>query len=96
MPGAGFLAVGVLLLMALVWARREVIQVALLAFLFHVVPHFVYHAAHPAERLSATDNFLSTGSLGFMGVLATICLIAVSRRPPAPAGAPHVGREVMA
>jgi len=79
--GAGFLAVGVLALVAMVWAKREVIQVALVAYLFNVVPHFVYHLIHRAGGLSTTDRLLSVGNLGVEAALAVITLIVTSSRP---------------
>lgn len=77
--GAGFLAVGVALVAALVWAKREAIQVALVAFLVHTVPHFLYHLTHPVDELGAVDQVLSTGGLGVQWVLAIAVLVAVSR-----------------
>lgn len=93
--GAGFLAVGVLVLVAAVWARREVMQVAIVAYLFHVVPHFVYHATHPVD-LSAADKLLGIGSLGAQTALAVITLIAVSRKASTqPPHVPTVTQKVM-
>ncbi|MGH7856188.1 MAG: hypothetical protein ACREQY_02585 [Candidatus Binatia bacterium] len=92
--GSGFLAVGVLLLIAVLWTRREVTQVAFAAFLVEGIPHLLYHAIHPAELLSATDNVLSIGGLALMAAAAAVCLVAVSRS--AHTGASRVGEEVPA
>jgi hypothetical protein len=77
--GAGFLAVGVALLVAAVWMDRRVVQVALIAEVFHTVPHFLFHLAHPSSALSTLNKVISTGGLGFDCVVAVILLYAVSR-----------------
>jgi hypothetical protein len=76
--GAGFLAVGVALIVAAIWARRAAIQVALGALIVHDLPHFVYHATHPARALSGTDNALSIGGLAVIGLIAAVVLVAIS------------------
>lgn len=93
--GAGFLAVGVLALIAFVWARREVIQVAMAAYLFHVVPHFVYHLTHPVSELSTSDLVLGIGGLGLQMALAVVALIAVGIRPPAQPARERVAAETV-
>ncbi len=77
--GAGFLAVGVVLAVAALWQHREVVRVALIAFLVNDIPHFLYHVMHPADALGSTDKMLSTGGLGLLAVLALIALIASYR-----------------
>ena len=46
--GAGFLGVGVVLFLAVLWRERRVMQVALLGSLAHDLPHFMFHLLHPA------------------------------------------------
>ena len=76
--GAGFLAIGVLVVIALVWARREVIIAALAAALVHALPHFLYHVTHRPAGLGASDAVMSAASLGLVIGAAVICLIAVT------------------
>jgi DMSO/TMAO reductase YedYZ heme-binding membrane subunit len=84
--GAGFFAVGVLLLIALVWMRRELVIAAFAVVVAHTLPHFLYHLTHPVRVLSSTDTAMSTGGLGLVTVVAVICLVAVARRPATAAG----------
>jgi hypothetical protein len=78
--GAGFLAVGVLLLIAMVLVdRRVVVQAALATFLVQDVPHFVFHLVHH-EGLSAADKAAGIGGLGFDAVVAALLLLLVSRQ----------------
>src|SRR3954453_11961123 len=46
--GAGFLATGVVLLVAALWGNRPAIRIALLAFVAFTLPHAMYHSTHPA------------------------------------------------
>jgi len=79
--GAGFFVVGVIALVATIWMRREVIQVALAAVIAHELPHFLYHLTHRVGALSGTDTFLSTGGLALITAVAVACLVVVSRKP---------------
>ncbi len=68
-------------------------QIALLAFVVEVVPHFLFHATHPSDRLPIVDKVLSTGGLGLMATVALIVLIAITwTRGPSKHGA-RVGVE---
>jgi len=78
--GAGFFAVGVLLVIAFIWMRREVVQAGFAVVIAHDLPHFLYHLTHPAKALSGVDGLLSTGGLGLITAAALVCLIALSRR----------------
>ncbi len=78
--GVGFLAVGVVLLLAIVWMDARVIQAALLATLVHEVPHLFFHLFHTNEAIGSLDRLLSTGGLAFGVVLAVVMLVAVVRR----------------
>ena len=46
--GAGFLAVGIALAVA-VWMRRSALLVALIVLLAHAVPHLAFHVFHPVS-----------------------------------------------
>ena len=70
--GAGFLATGVALLAAAVWAQRSAVYVALLAFLALAVPHLVFHLRHPADALTGGEQLLSLALLGGPVVLAAV------------------------
>jgi hypothetical protein len=70
--GAGFVATGVVLLVAALWANRAAMIIALVAFTAFTVPHVVYHAARPSERLSGVENALNIGSLVNGLVLAMV------------------------
>jgi hypothetical protein len=84
--GAGFLAVGVLLVIAAVMIERTVVvQVALVTMLFHVVPHFLFHLVHH-EHLSAFDKAAGIGGLGLDALVAALLLVVMSRRTRAAAG----------
>ena len=87
--GAGFLGVGVVLAVALLWRERRIVQAALLGSLAHDVPHFLYHLLHPAHALSASDKAISTGGLAFGCVLAAGLLVWVSRSPAPTTVAPR-------
>jgi len=77
--GAGFFAVGVLLVIAVVWMHRDVIRAAFVVVIAHAFPHFLYHLTHPAKALSGADNALSTGGLAVVTAVAIVCLIALAR-----------------
>lgn len=70
--GAGFLATGVVLLMAAIWGNRAALRTALLAFVVFTAPHVLYHAVHPADALSASENIVNTGTLAVSLVLAIV------------------------
>jgi hypothetical protein len=70
--GAGFLATGIVLLVAALWANRAAIQAALLAYVAFTLPHVVYHAFHPADALTGLENVLTVVTLGSGLVLAGV------------------------
>ena len=75
--GAGFAAVGVLLVIAAVRMDRRAVQLALVALLVHEVPHLVYHLAH--GTLSGSDLVISDGGLALGVALAAAVLAYTSR-----------------
>jgi hypothetical protein len=80
--GAGFLAVGVALLLAGLLARREAVLVALIAFLVHAVPHLGYHAAHPSDLLTSGEDALNLVLLSAGPLAAAAILFVVLRSNP--------------
>ncbi len=76
--GVGFLAVGLVLLLATVWRDKRVVQAALLAAIVHGVPHLLFHLRHPNEALTGLDAATSNGSLAF-GTLVALVLLVLSR-----------------
>ena len=70
--GAGFLATGVALLVAAVWANRAAMSIALLTFVAFTLPHVVYHATHPADALTGFENALNVVTLTNGLVLAAV------------------------
>lgn len=87
--GAGFLAVGVLLVIAMVLVdHRVLVQAALVTFLVQDVPHFVFHLVHH-EGLSAGDKATAVGGLGFDAAVAALLLVVVSRNRAGIAGRPR-------
>ena len=47
-------------------------QVALAAYAAFTVPHVAYHAGHPADALSGTEDVLNVLSLGSGLILAAV------------------------
>lgn len=70
--GAGFVATGVALLVAAVWANRAAMGIALLAFAAFTLPHVVYHATSPSDALTGFENALNIVTLANGLVLATV------------------------
>jgi hypothetical protein len=77
--GAGFVAIGAMLLLAAAWLERRLVQAALVAYLAYAVPHFVFHLAN--------DHDLTTGAhiandvvLGIT-LLIAVSLLLLTRRP---------------
>jgi hypothetical protein len=68
--GAGFLAVGIVTLLAAVWLDRRVVQVAAIAVLVADGPHFLFHVLHPSGY-PVLDEIFGVGGLG------ALCLIAI-------------------
>lgn len=79
--GLGFLAVGVVLLLAAIWMERRVIQAALVAAFLHGLLHLLFHLVRPNEDLGSLDSALSNGGL-LLGVsVAAVLLVTVTRTP---------------
>ena len=79
--GAGFLATGVALLVAVVWANRGALRLALLTYVVFTVPHVVYHALHPADLLTGAEDAANTFLLASGLALAAVFAYGASVRP---------------
>lgn len=80
--GAGFLATGVALAVAAAWGRRSGVYLALLTYLAFAIPHFVYHAAHPAPGLTGAEDTRNVVLLGSGLLLALLFAWGARRRRP--------------
>jgi hypothetical protein len=78
---SGFLAVGVVLVIAIFWNDRRVRQLALIAYLAQGLPHVAFHVLHPADALGTGDRIASTGGLALGAAVAVLLLVSVSPRP---------------
>lgn len=76
---AGFLATGVLLLLGAWWGRRREVLMALVAYTFFAVPHFLYHLRHDAPGLSSAENTQSVLSVAFGAGAPIVLLLALWR-----------------
>lgn len=81
--GAGLLASGVIMIVALVWNRREVTILAAIGYLAFALPHFVFHVFNPADALTTAEDINGTGALGLAVVGAAVVLMWQWRRQPA-------------
>ena len=77
--GAGFIAIGVFMLLAATWPQRRLSQAALVAYLGYEVPHFVFHLAHDHE-LAAGAQVANSVVLGLTVVVAVV-LLGLTLRP---------------
>jgi len=87
--GAGFIAIGAMLLLAALWVERRLVQAALIAYLAYAIPHFVFHLAND-EVLSAGAHAVNDVVLAVSVILA-LALLALTfasrssgRTSPAP------------
>ena len=63
--GAGFLAVGVILVVGALVGSPLAMRLAALALLAHALPHFLFHVAHSPEHLTSAEK-----AVGIYGLLA--------------------------
>jgi hypothetical protein len=78
--GAGFLAVGLLLVVGAVIGTPLAMRLAALALLVHALPHFIFHVANSPEHLSGGDK--TAGTYGLLGeaVIGLITLLGAQPR----------------
>lgn len=72
--GAGFLATGVVLVVAAVWGRRAAVGLALVTYLVFAAPHLVFHAANPADGLSSAEDARNVFTLAIGTALPLVLL----------------------
>lgn len=77
--GVGFLAVGVVLLLAAVRMDIRVVQAASVAAVVHSAPHLLFHLRHPNDALDSIDTAFSNGGLAMGSLLALAILVVVTR-----------------
>ena len=78
--GSGFLATGLLVLIAGLCLRRDITVVATVGYLAFSLPHAVFHLQHSGEGLSTAQDALNVATLWLVVVLASAVLIAEVRR----------------
>lgn len=81
--GAGFVATGVVLLVAAIWGNRASVSTALLAYAVFTVPHVMYHAANPADALTGFEDLANVLALGSGLTLAGVFAWGLRPRPVA-------------
>lgn len=82
---AGLFAAGVAAALALCWRDRQVVIATMMSFLAFSGPHAVFHLAHPAEALSASEDVVNTVTLWLsVAIAAAIMLVAVRDTPRRP------------
>ena len=92
---AGFLATGVVLLVAAIWGNRASMSTALLAYAAFTLPHVLHHATNPADALTGLEDVANVLALGSGLILAG--LFAWGLRPGAVApGARSESRQSVA
>jgi hypothetical protein len=72
-------AAGVAAAIAVWWRRRDVVIVAMAAFLAFAFPHAVFHLAHPADALSGTQDLVSSVTL-WIAVAISVAVVMVAFR----------------
>ena len=84
--GAGFLAIGVVAILAAVWLDRRLVLTASAAVVVHAVVHLAFHLRHAHPTLGSVDTALSNGGLALSAAVAGAVLVAGVRtgRTPAP------------
>ena len=70
--GAGFLATGIVLLVAAIWGNRASLLTALVAYAAFTVPHVLYHATNPADALTGVEDLTNVLALGSGLILAGV------------------------
>ncbi len=73
--GAGLLATGVVMGLAAVWLRRDVIITAAFGYLVFSLPHFVWHLTNPSDALTTSENTVNDVSLAAAVVGAGVVLM---------------------
>jgi hypothetical protein len=77
--GAGFVAVGVGLVLAVAWWSRPTVQMATTLLAVHALLHFAFHLLHPDPDLATLDLVLGVWGLAAQGLVAVVLLVLASR-----------------
>lgn len=93
--GAGFVATGVVLLLAAWLADGRSAQLALVGFALFAVPHAAYHALNPAPGLTGAQDVQNALTLVFTAG-AAVALLVVVRRTAAVTRSTHEHQAVTA
>ena len=78
---AGLFASGLVAAVAAVWMKREVVIVAMAAYLAFALPHALFHLVNPADALTTAEDAVNVVSLAIAVVLAIAVMIESIRRP---------------
>lgn len=85
--GAGFLATGVIVMLAAWWADRRAAQVALVGYGAFAIPHAAFHALNPSPGLTGAEDLQNAVVLVATAAVTLGLLVVVGRRPsPQPDG----------
>ena len=81
--GAGFLAVGVVLIVGAMIGSPLAVRLAALALLVHALPHFLFHVTNSPAHLSRGDKAAGTYALLVEAIIGAVTLVAARprRRP---------------
>lgn len=73
--GAGLFASGLVMGLAALWPRRDVVVTAAVAYLGFSLPHVLWHVANPADPLTSSENAVNDLSLAAAVVGAGVVLL---------------------
>lgn len=76
--GSGYVGIGAVLLLAVLWPRREAVQIALIGFVVFSAPHLVVHLVEAGE-LTRTGYLVTTGAL-LLGTLVALWVLRLNQR----------------
>ena len=76
--GSGYLGIGAVLLLAVLWPRREAVHIALLGFVVFSAPHLVVHLVE-AGKLTRTGYLVTTGAL-LLGTVVALWVLRLNQR----------------
>lgn len=78
--GAGFLAVGLILVVGALIGSPLAMRLAALALLAHALPHFIFHVSHSPDHLSRGDKAAGTYGLLAEAVIGAFALLGARAR----------------
>ncbi|MDP1818847.1 MAG: hypothetical protein Q8K58_03025 [Acidimicrobiales bacterium] len=80
--GAGFLATGVLLVLAALWGRPREVVLALVTHLVFSTPHLVFHVRNPAPGLTSSEDAQNVATLAIAVALPVLLFWGNREQPP--------------